>query len=311
LDLNNGCDSLIQQQVSAVLQQGPINSITYLGNGPKPTEMAIVHPLGQSPDSPKSVESEDTEEENEGDAMGCVDNRALKAGLLGTSSGASFMQHIQNFTNSSSTRDQGTKGATAGHVSARLRSLKHQSKRRRDSHSTEFILPTRKSADHLMKIYWDYSYPIFPWPDKSETTKSYESLWSGDEDPLVDEQIFHCTLNLIFALGCVLDPAGRHTEQSKLSKVYFDRASELFSFDLMDFSYFSLIQTFLLMAQYLQSTKLPRKCFQSIGLAIWIAQDLGLHLPETTSSMEDVREREFARRIWHGCILVDRYITFR
>jgi hypothetical protein len=272
--------------------------------------MAIMHPPGQTPDSLESVESEDTEGENEGDAMGCVDNRALNAGLLGTSSGASFMRHIRDFADSSSTRDRGSKGAMAGHVSARLRSLKHQSKRRRDSHSSEFILPTRKIADHLMKIYWDYSYPIFPWPDKSETTKSYELLWRGDEDPLVDEQIFHCTLNLIFALGCVLDPAGRHTEQSKLSKVYFDRASELFAFDLLDFSYFSLIQTFLLMAQYLQSTKLPRKCFQSIGLAIWIAQDLGLHLPETTSSMEDVREREIARRIWHGCILVDRYTNF-
>lgn len=259
---------------------------------------------------PSSIKSEGTEGDSDGDAMGCVDNSALRAGLLGTSSGASFMHLVREVaSDGSKTPDQGSKGAMAGHVSVTLRTVKHQAARNRDSRRTEFILPTRKTANYLMKVYWDYSHPIFPWLDKADVTKSYNLLWTGSEDPSVDEQVFHCTLNLIFAIACVLDPTGRAAELLDSSRIYYDRAKKLFSFDLLDFSYFPLLQAFLLMAQYLQSTKLPRKCFQSIGIAIWIAQDLGLHLPETTSSMKDLRERELARRVWHGCILLDKYST--
>ncbi|KAK4865055.1 hypothetical protein LT330_001678 [Penicillium expansum] len=51
---------------------------------------------------------------------------------------------------------------------------------------------------------------------------------------------------------------------------------------------------------------MPQKSFRSIGTAIHIAQDLGLHLPATIESIKDSRERDLARRVWNGCIIMDR-----
>ncbi|KAJ5360354.1 hypothetical protein N7517_009545 [Penicillium concentricum] len=51
---------------------------------------------------------------------------------------------------------------------------------------------------------------------------------------------------------------------------------------------------------------MPQKSFRSIGMAIHVAQDLGLHLPATIESINDSRERDLACRVWNGCIIMDR-----
>lgn len=43
-----------------------------------------------------------------------------------------------------------------------------------------------------------------------------------------------------------------------------------------------------------------------MGAAVRTAQSLGLHLPETSAEVEDERERELWRRVWYGCVLMDR-----
>ncbi|RSL90031.1 hypothetical protein CEP51_000891 [Fusarium floridanum] len=46
-----------------------------------------------------------------------------------------------------------------------------------------------------------------------------------------------------------------------------------------------------------------------VGSAIRMAQGLGLHLPETSADRSDPGERELLRRIWYGCILMDRMVS--
>lgn len=202
--------------------------------------------------------------------MGAVDGWALKAGLLGASSSANFMRQMRKAIDGTETPDLGAWGTMSTHVSTRT--LKRQEKWRTDLHSPEYLLPPRSTGDRLMDIYWRYSHVIFPFLDKVEIRECYEGLWTGCQSLSISQQIFHCILNTAFAIACKLDPVAQPESQEVSSNTYFSRARKLLSFDLLDMSHFQLIQALLLMSQYLQSTDMPRQCFQSIGLAIWVAQ---------------------------------------
>lgn len=245
--------------------------------------------------------------DQDADAMGCVGDWALRIGLLGSSSGASFLQHVQQVADGVESPNQSRLGTGPTHVPQTLQSLGTQGEIRQETLMTHFVLPPRKIADYLLGVYWEYSQSVFPILNKLEFDKLYLQLWTGSEQAIPDEQVFYCKLNLMFAMACKLDPKGAPQDSTKSAEVFFERARSLSKFDLLEISRFPLIQVSLLMAQYLQSTNMPRQCIQSIALAAWIAQDIGLHLPSTTSSLTDPHERELAKRIWQCCILFDRY----
>ena len=118
-----------------------------------------------------------------------------------------------------------------------------------------------------------------------------------------------CTLNVVFALACQLSEFIPPENREGSAKVYFKRAQELLHLDLWDVGSAELIQCLLLMGQYLQSTNTPHRCWMVVGHAIRIAEGLGFHLPETSLSISSVHERELARIVWHGCVLMDRCVV--
>ena len=113
-------------------------------------------------------------------------------------------------------------------------------------------------------------------------------------------------LNTVFAPGCQLNNKIKPEQKEGNANVYFERAIGLLRLDLLGSRSFHLVQALLLMGQYLQSTNTPHQCWVLVGLAIRIAQDLGLDLPQTSRRLEIHRDQEMARRIWHGCIMMDR-----
>jgi hypothetical protein len=160
-------------------------------------------------------------------------------------------------------------------------------------------------ADSLMQVYWDYVFPLYPFLIPDEMKKEYEKIWSGNGLEY-DENMLMCTLNVIFALASQLADFVPPTERETSADVFFSRAKGLFQFNLWDTGSTGLIQCLLLMAQYLQSTDSAHQCWIVTGLAIRNAQSLGLHLPQTINRLQTFRERQLARKIWHGCILMDR-----
>jgi Fungal specific transcription factor domain len=266
-----------------------------------PVESFDEHGLASPTSSDGSAEDRDL------DAMGCVEGPALGSGLLGSSSGASFMRQIRKAAEGTDTPNQENARPRSNHVSTTLPRLRRRRGEENDLYDPAFVLPPKRIADHLFQVYWDYSDVIFPFLDRDEITRQYARLWAENEDLDVDEKIFYCTLNLMFALATQLDPTGKPEMQIKSASIYYERARTLLYFNLLDISHFEILQALLLAAQYLQSTNMPRQCFQSIGLAVWIAQDLGLHLPRTITSLTNPHDRELARRVWHGCILMDKY----
>lgn len=239
--------------------------------------------------------------------MGAVDGWALKAGLLGASSATNFMRQMRKAVDGRETCAYGSRGATSSHVThvpSRLSSRVHEWKR--NLHGSEYALPPRATADALLKIYWEYVWTIFPFVDDVEVSQCYENMWLGNSTQSFDQKTFHCILNLAFALACKLDPKAALNERESSASIYFTRAKGLFTFNLLELSDIHLVQALLLLCQFLQSTKLPRECFQTVGLAIWIGMDLGLHLPATARALQDSQQRGIVQRVWQGCIMMDR-----
>jgi hypothetical protein len=68
------------------------------------------------------------------------------------------------------------------------------------------------------------------------------------------------------------------------------------------------VQYLLLVGQYLQGTQKSVQAWTVHGLAITTAFQLGLHSPRTTQGFAAI-ECEIRKRVWFGCILLDRYVV--
>jgi len=194
----------------------------------------------------------------------------------------------------SSPRSNGSSPASAGAARRKsMPSLAHD------------VLPPRRQADHLMSIYWQYVDSLYPFLDRSKWEHSYTALFAGT--PLdTDERTFVATLDIIFALATQLVESLSTEQRSEASHVFFRRAQDLVELHLWDPGSLELIQYLLLTSQYLQSTNHPHQTWMVVGSAVRIAQSLGLHLPETSAAQTAMGRRELMRRVWHGCVLMDR-----
>lgn len=179
-----------------------------------------------------------------------------------------------------------------------------------DNEPHEYVMPSRKQADRLVHIYWYYVDGLYPFLDRDTFQACYESLFSGNSAmPVSDERVFVSLLNSIFALATELTEGCSSEQRAEASKEYYARAQQSLRFNVWDGGSVQVVQCLLLMGQYLQSTNHPHQTWMVVGAAIRIAQGLGLHLPETSARLVDARDRELIRRIWHGCILMDRMLA--
>ena len=169
----------------------------------------------------------------------------------------------------------------------------------------DYVLPPRRQADRLMDAYWFYVDPLYPFLDRQEWDELYHGLFSGASIGS-DERVFVATLNIILALSTQLLESLRPEKRDESSNLYFARAQELLKLSIWASGSIELVQCLLLMSQYLQSTNCPHQTWMVVGSAIRTAESLGLHLPETSATAHTPQKRELLRRLWHGCVLMDR-----
>lgn len=166
------------------------------------------------------------------------------------------------------------------------------------------VLPNRTTADALMRIFWTNIYPLYPFIHRPSFQKDYDALWKGN--PVPGARMFHCILNAVFALSCQIDRNLPSETRESASTTYFGRAEKLLQLDFLDPGNFETVQALLLLAQYLQGTNSPSRSWRVVGLAIRTAQSLGLHKESVRTAAMTQKEREMFRRVWHGCVLLDR-----
>ncbi|PYH42286.1 transcription factor domain-containing protein [Aspergillus saccharolyticus JOP 1030-1] len=238
--------------------------------------------------------------------MGEVEEERPTHGFFGSSSAAGFIRQIKTAI------DQRVQSpyhrTTQSNLGAALSSSVTFSRNKPPSSSANYVLPPRKMADSLMEVYWTFVFPLYPLVDSLNLRAEYARLWTG-ESSHSDENLLMCTFNVIFALACQLADFIPPEEREASADAFFSRAKELLQFNLWNTGSAELIQCLLLMAQYLQSTDSAHQCWIVTGLAIRNAQSLGLHLPQTSARLHNPQEKQLARKIWHGCVLMDRVIS--
>jgi hypothetical protein len=69
--------------------------------------------------------------------------------------------------------------------------------------------------------------------------------------------------------------------------------------------FITIVQYLLLMGQYLQGTQKSIQTWTIHGLAVKAAFQLGLHSSEASKRLSPL-EREIRKRVWFGCIVLDR-----
>ena len=174
------------------------------------------------------------------------------------------------------------------------------------------LLPRRSSADDFVYCFFEYYQPVFPILHRQDFERQYEQLWSpGREDdatPMTteqDEAAFAATLNLVFAVGSRISPSVEINEKLSVPENFYRRARDLFPYDILMASSLPVLQMLLLMALYLQATQYSAECWNSLGLAIRIAQSLGLHSEGGKNGSMSPEELNFRRQIWHLCVQMD------
>ncbi|KAH7110674.1 fungal-specific transcription factor domain-containing protein [Dactylonectria macrodidyma] len=178
-------------------------------------------------------------------------------------------------------------------------------------------LPRRRSADEFLFCYWEFIHPMFPVLHKTTFFKQYEQFWATESraddaissDSAGENVIFLSTMNLVFALGCKFSNAIPDAQKESAADEFYQKSRQLSNFDALDSASLPLVQMWLLTGIYLQSTRHANRCWNSIGLAIRVAQGLGLHVDPGVRKTTSQLEREVRRRVWHTCVNLDRLLA--
>ncbi|KAH6953982.1 fungal-specific transcription factor domain-containing protein [Ilyonectria sp. MPI-CAGE-AT-0026] len=216
----------------------------------------------------------------------CVDHRNI---LYGASSTIAFVQHVLLTTGETDDVSQLSQddGRPVTHVmwqpgsqAERLAGLE--------------LIPIRRISDRYLQSFWDIVHPVFPILHRPTFTRFY-----------VDDPVMLATLNLVLAIGCrftqCVDLGSRALQADQL----YQRARALVPIDCLDIVSLPIVQLLLLTAVHLQSTMYSSRCWNMVGLAMRVAQSLGLHLNQKSATRNQL-EREMRRRIWYTCVTLDR-----
>lgn len=174
------------------------------------------------------------------------------------------------------------------------------------------VLPQRRFADMMLDCYEKYSYPLFPILHIPSFRKSYVSLWEDQGQTPFDSQgakvTFWASLNIVFALGCINSPEIEPPLKLKMSKNFYQRAQAILPMDTLDVPSLAIVQYLLLTTHYLSFTTHFFRCFNTLAVAIRVAQTLGLGIDAEPFASNQLK-REMSKRAWYHCLSMDRSVT--
>ena len=275
------------------------------------------------------------------DVSESIGGLSTEQGHLGHSSALEFMRQVQTVLKgtgwSRGSADEGPEkpSNTTYHQNSTSQASSSRSISNRGLHRIGldyYAVPSRQDADTLVESYWTWVDSLYPFLDRTTFLRRYEEIWTpakgqpqphspyrrgpsivsgpSDYDIDCDRKLFYCVLNAVFALGCQFEQSIDLHERSTSSQVFWQRAKKLLELDLDIFNEGSLqlVQASLLMGLYLQSTELSGACWNLVGIAVRTAQALGLHesVIGTSGGKEDSSEVDLRKRLWGGCVLLDR-----
>lgn len=175
------------------------------------------------------------------------------------------------------------------------------------------VVPKRATADDLLNCYEKYVYPLFPILHMPTFRASYGRLWEPERqghslfDNLAEETTFWATINIVFALGCLNNSSVEPPLKLRTADGFYRRARVLLPLDALDIPSLEVVQCLLLTTSYLSFTKYSNRCYNTLAVAMRVAQTLGLHVDVESSSTNQLR-REMNRRVWYHCLTLERSV---
>ncbi|CAK7214874.1 hypothetical protein SCUCBS95973_002283 [Sporothrix curviconia] len=269
------------------------------------------------------------------DAMVCVgpspETSTASASYYGQSSTLSFLRSLQ------STVFRGDVGAESNNININNNSstpagVYPAQPSSRNTHASTVppplplkyqFLPPRATADHLVNVYFSHVSDLYTVLHEPSFRRAYEQLWlpedpaSSSHSTLHHDALWLCTMNCVLALACVFSDRLRPEDSKSMAHTLYSQARDLCPLDddvdrqpgkgsTAGVAGVARVQALLLMGQYLQSTSEVNRCWNVFGMAIRVAQGMGLHLHENNnSSRVPPLERELRRRCWCGCLVMD------
>lgn len=178
-----------------------------------------------------------------------------------------------------------------------------------ETDTTAMVIPRRAVADDLLECYERYYFHLFPILHMPAFRQRYARLWEprggSEHENLASEATFHATLNIVFALGCLNNSKVEPPLKLRTSDSFYRRARVILPLDALDVPSLEVVQYLLLTTNYLTYTKYSSRCWNTMGVAIRIAQMLRLHMDIESSSNQ--LKREMGRRVWYHCVTLERY----
>lgn len=168
-------------------------------------------------------------------------------------------------------------------------------------------LPPHELAAELLAMYWDSGHMMHPFLDKAQMDADYHNVRRGSPT-IMDQSHFLSILNTIFALSCQLHNSVPVSRRESMAFNFYSRARSSIHHNYGAPS-LSSVQSYLLRAQYLQCTDNHYQFWMVSGLASRTAVSLGLHLAETSERAPGDRLKQLLRRVWHGCVMLDRFAS--
>lgn len=167
----------------------------------------------------------------------------------------------------------------------------------------EMPLPPRDLAEHLIECYFNFVHPNLPILHKPTFMRQYRNSDPTKRPPAV---LLHAMFAIASRFSSNPEITGRDPEA--FGDEYFDRAKRLVDFEY-ELPRQSSIQALLLMVNYrFTSAKSGGRVWVMLGMAIRMAQDLGMHRSSARWHLPPL-ETEIRKRLWWACYVMDRWAS--
>jgi hypothetical protein len=168
--------------------------------------------------------------------------------------------------------------------------------------------PIDADLDALIEKNMKLAYPLFPILFIPSSENDYKLCRASGAGGCSKNATFHATVNIICALGCLLGADESQTFNASRATSFYERTRSLVPLDCFDHPTLADVQLLLLVVQYPTFTVYTNRAYQTLAVAIRIAQGLGLDR-DAYSSLQNEVEQEMARCVWHLCLIFERCFT--
>lgn len=176
-----------------------------------------------------------------------------------------------------------------------------------DQSKANGLVSNRKEcSDRLIAAYLRREYVNLPIFDLQDFKAAYEACSAGEN---VREELtpFHGVLSIIFSFSSLSINTSNDVELLPS----FDQGRNLPRFVDYGGDRWATLQSYILQCQYFNAIGDPRMAWNLVGFALRTAQSLGLQSKTQGPDVSSRKQRELARKLWHGAILMERMISLQ